>query len=186
MSRRGVAAAFDAHAALAQPRQRKRCGEEWFWKRVDKTGDCWRWTGRCRLDGYGVVTWCSVDVGTHRLAYSLAHGPIGPGQVVRHKCDNPPCCNPAHLEIGSVEQNNADMRERGRARTDQLVRRGTDNCRSKLNDGMVRELRTAWRAGESIKNIAERTGLAVGTIHPMLHGRTWAHVTDDSVSQAAE
>lgn len=184
---RGIGEAFDALAILSGPRQRRRASPEWFWARVDKNGpevraglgSCWRWTGRAYREGYGQVTWCGRDVATHRLAYSLAHGRIEAGQVVRHRCDNPICCNPDHLVIGTIADNNRDMAERGRGRTEHLVRPGAANCNAKLTDALVRELRAAWKAGESQKSIVARTGLSVGTIHPMLHGHTWRHVTDE-------
>lgn len=52
----------------------------------------------------------------HRAAYESEYGPIPPGMVVRHKCDNPPCVNPEHLEVGTQADNAKDMSVRGRVR----------------------------------------------------------------------
>jgi hypothetical protein len=66
---------------------------------------------------------------------------------------------------------------------------GESNVNAKLTDAKVAELRAAWAGGETIKSIAGRTGLAVGTVHPMVHGRTWRHVplvTRQALVRAAE
>lgn len=185
--RNTTALALDPLADLTSPtRQRRRATPERFWARIDKDGPvmradlgpCWIWTGRKARDGYGLLEWCGRGVGAHRLAYALAKGAIPAGVLVMHACDNPPCCNPDHLSPGDYLANNRDMVEKGRNASAQLVHVGTTNVNAKLTDDLVRELRASWRAGESLKSIAERTGLAVGTVHPMLHGRTWKHVLE--------
>ena len=85
-----------------------------FWKSVDRTGGpdaCWPWTGFKDDDGYGRYG----RQRAHRVAYKLAIGPIPAGFLVRHvTCDNPPCCNPVHLAIGTAADNSADMVAKGR------------------------------------------------------------------------
>jgi hypothetical protein len=44
------------------------------------------------------------------------NGPIPDGAWVLHRCDNPPCCNPAHLFLGDAAANVADMVAKGRHR----------------------------------------------------------------------
>jgi len=87
-----------------------------FWSRVATAGpdDCWEWQGARLRDGYGQAKYYGNAVGTHRIAYELSHGPIADGLLVRHTCDNPPCCNPAHLLLGTPADNAADRTERGR------------------------------------------------------------------------
>lgn len=80
---------------------------------------CWEWTGNLSPDGYGRIT--AVRYGytmaaVHRIMFERENGPIPEGMEVRHKCDNPPCCNPAHLEPGTHADNMCDMRERDRAK----------------------------------------------------------------------
>lgn len=73
---------------------------------------CIEWTGKRDRDGYGRLYWQSSKWRAPRLAYTLAHGPIPPGMVIRHRCDNPPCVNVDHLEVGTVSDNYEDMAQR--------------------------------------------------------------------------
>lgn len=88
--------------------------------RIDRSGGpgaCWPWIGKSTHPfGYGLVRVNGKTVTAARRIYEVEVGPIPEGQVVRHRCDNPPCCNPAHLELGSVADNNRDTVARGRRR----------------------------------------------------------------------
>ena len=77
--------------------------------------DCWLWTAATNPDGYGKVKVCGRARLASREAYKAIHG-IGSadGLVVRHKCDNPACVYPAHLELGTKADNSRDMTERDR------------------------------------------------------------------------
>lgn len=90
-----------------------------FWSKVavGDPGECWPWQEKSRNEhGYGIFrpTKDSGVVKAHRFAWSTENGPIPAGEVIRHSCDTPPCCNPAHLSNGTQAQNIADMHERGR------------------------------------------------------------------------
>lgn len=92
-----------------------------FWAKVDRLGpdDCWEWTGHRDPKGYGkfMVTKSSGTTTAHRYSYEMAHGPIPDGLMVRHSCDNPPCVNPAHLAVGTAQNNADDIADHGRRRT---------------------------------------------------------------------
>lgn len=79
---------------------------------------CLIWQGVLDKDGYGYVMVPNLAKRqrkpAHRWVWEMAKGPIPPGKVVRHKCDNPPCFRLTHLELGSVADNNHDALERGR------------------------------------------------------------------------
>lgn len=147
---------------------------------IDKSGGpeaCWPWTGRNRHQfGYGVI-W-DKRLGraeeAHRVAWRLANGPIPDGHFVLHNCDNPPCCNPAHLYTGTQKQNIADIYSRGRQ--SKWNRRGEANSFAKLTDDAVREIRRLSAAGLKPTEIGRRYGVERTSIKNVLAGRTWKHV----------
>lgn len=92
-----------------------------FWDRVDKTAGpdaCWPWIGHRIAAGYGRVRLNGKATGAHRRALELSTGPAPDGKPYAcHSCDNPPCCNPAHLRWGTHQENVDDKISRGRARS---------------------------------------------------------------------
>lgn len=88
-----------------------------FWQCVTKSDGCWAWreTGRRRYPNFGLPN-PPRSVGAHRVAYYLTHGAIPEGMFVCHSCDNTRCVNPAHLFVGTHEDNMRDMRQKGRGR----------------------------------------------------------------------
>lgn len=85
-------------------------------RRVVRSADaagCWLWCGAKNNKGYGVIRVAGRGCLSHRVAFELMNGPIPLGLVVRHRCDTPLCCNPSHLELGTMADNTADMLQRG-------------------------------------------------------------------------
>lgn len=82
-----------------------------FWSRVDSSGGpdaCWPWQGELNDNGYGRLRFGGKMEVAHRVAYELTHGAIPAVRFVCHSCDNPPCCNPAHLWVGTAIDNLRD------------------------------------------------------------------------------
>jgi hypothetical protein len=130
---------------------------------TDDPDACWVWTGYTNPKGYGQIGIYDRQVAlTHRVAYVLHHGVDPAPLLVRHGCDNPPCCNPSHLRAGTSRDNSDDMKRRGRTAAPTGERSG----RSTIPDVVVQEIRTRAAAGESKASI----GRAVG-VHPSYVGR---------------
>lgn len=88
-----------------------------FWDKVcfGQPDACWEWAGaRKGSQGYGEFGVNRMPATAHRVAWELTHGPIPDGLFVLHRCDNPPCCNPAHLFLGTHQDNMADRDAKGR------------------------------------------------------------------------
>src|ERR1035438_2478623 len=91
-----------------------------FWEKIDRSGDsdaCWVWIAGTFWDGYGCFNWCGKTVHSHRKVWELLCGPIPIGLEVLHNCptgDNPRCCNPKHLWLGTQHDNVLDMCAKGR------------------------------------------------------------------------
>lgn len=98
-----------------------------FWDKVNKTENCWLWTGNTQLKhkrwkkgGYGVIVRTPTSGGkrrvfyAHRFSWELHFGPIPTGMFVCHHCDVVLCVRPDHIFLGTAADNNADMHKKGR------------------------------------------------------------------------
>ncbi len=102
--------------------------------RKGKPNECWPWTGGSFQHRYGIFN----KLRTHRIAYFLTHGIVPDGLSVLHRCDNPPCCNPNHLFLGTQADNMHDKRNKGRS-----VRQ------SRLTQSDVLKIVKEWGAGHT-------------------------------------
>lgn len=98
-----------------------------FWSRVDKSGGpmaCWPWTANTLKTGYGLVRRGSrTHYLTHRVALELDGRPVPDGMFGCHHCDNPSCCNPRHLYVGTQEQNVEDKTLKGKTLEERIALR---------------------------------------------------------------
>lgn len=143
---------------------------------ANKENGCWEWFGSRSRKGYGFIRHKKRLWQTHRFVWFALHGDIPSGMYICHKCDNPRCCNPEHLFLGTSSENAKDAFSKNR----RIARRGELNGGSKLNDAKVREILSMLKSGEKKRTIARRFGIGVDTIILINLGRRWAHVTIDS------
>lgn len=138
---------------------------------MDKSGDCWIWTDRVNAWGYGFYTEDGKTKFSHREMYKRYIGQIAEGLVVMHKCDNPSCCNPKHLEIGSHRDNQLDKVKKGRQATGEKC--GT----SILTEKQVLVMREMYATGKyTYKQIADLYEVCKDTCQKAIRGINWGHI----------
>lgn len=129
---------------------------------------CWEYLGCIdSANGYGRITTRYGREGAHRISYRHHHGEIAKGLYVRHKCDNPPCVNPDHLEVGTPKQNMDDRDSRGHGP------QGERNGISKLNRKAVEDINNRHCAGERTSSIAREYGVHYTTVRRVINGESW-------------
>jgi len=126
-----------------------------FWDRVDKSGECWIWTGCKTKAGYGrwAVPGEKRTVNAHRWAYILSFGNIPDGLHVCHRCDNPSCVRPGHLFLGTPKHNIHDAIQKGR-----LNNRGERNGNARLEEWRVQDIR--HRHHVLVEELAKKHGIS--------------------------
>ena len=160
----------------------KRSLGERFWRKVDVRGpdDCWPWKAAARRkdEGYGAFHYEGRHQPASRIAVLLTYGsPVPNGMVVCHKCDNPPCCNPAHLWVGTPLENDRDRVAKRRQAY------GSRNAIARLTDldvWKIRRMRTALKMPYA--RIAPYFGVTLACIYDACH-RRWGHVDMEACRQ---
>lgn len=124
--------------------------------------------GRARNPaGYGVINTGPRTALAHRISYEAHKGPIPPGKVVRHTCDNPSCVNPEHLIVGDPADNSADAKSRDR------IAHGTLHWRSVLDERDVQEIRKRVTLGEVQAEVARLFGVSSSVVSEISTGKAW-------------
>lgn len=121
--------------------------------------------------GYGRISWRSKSWIAHRLAWVLVKGDIPEGMVICHACDNPPCVNPTHLFLGTVEDNIADRQRKGRG-----AHQVNPNHKpaAKLSEVDVKKIRALEGSGLSQAAIAEKFGISRAQVQRIHAGVNWS------------
>jgi len=148
--------------------------EERFWSKVDKSGGCWLWrASRFLSTGYGRIHVNGRSCGAHRIAWELTFGTIPEGLFVCHRCDNKTCCNPAHLFLGTADDNMQDKTNKGRAT------RGADVNTCRLSRDQVQEVRAEYRSGKvTQQQLANRYGVKQPAISKIVLRTSWAWLSE--------
>lgn len=170
-----------------------------FWSKI-QVGDkdeCWPWIAKSKHPkGYGLFTLSTGKSGgkkivASRVACTLVNGEAPfPSANTLHSCDNPPCCNPAHLRWGTQKDNVADAIERKRqvnppnvrdnpeweARRVAAMPKGENNPNAKLTEAIVREIWRLHFEHKNVSQISEATGAPKALVADICRGRTWRNV----------
>lgn len=162
---------------------------ERFWPKVDVRSDaeCWVWRAARDSDGYGHFHDGTKMTTAHRFAWSLLNGDIPAGMSVMHSCDNPPCCNPAHLSIGTNVENTRDREAKGRHGTGSTGKRRAPELvwNASLTQTQADEIRIRYARGDvQQKELAREFGVTPTTVWRIISGKSY-HSADDSGAQAA-
>jgi hypothetical protein len=146
---------------------------ERFLAKIDRRGDldCWEWTAGKR-EGYGRFRIGDNLYVATRLMWRLAHGVDPMGQLVLHTCDNPGCCNPNHLFLGSDGDNVRDMETKNRGQHPA----GEENGQAKLT---TEDVIAIYQSADSRTALGRRFSVTEANIRAIQEGKTWQHVTRD-------
>ena len=152
-----------------------------MWEKVDKKGidECWPWIGQITEKGYGRARFNGGRYYAHRIIFWLQN----PGLIelnapkidrdtsgfLLHKCDNPICCNPSHLFVGSQLDNIKDRDSKGR----HADFAGDKNPNSKFDMEQVLEMREQNKNGKSAMLLSKEHNVSYSCMKRLLRGVTY-------------
>ena len=126
--------------------------------------ECIEWPYSRNTRGYGQVE----STLSHRMAYEIANDePIPVGMMILHSCDNPPCCNPRHLRVGTQQENMQDAYDRNR------FRHGSNHYAAALTESDITQIRTSELSN---RDLAEMYGVSERHIRKIINRKAWRHV----------
>lgn len=151
-----------------------------FFAKVNKDGPvhpvlgsrCWLWTGHKTALGYGRVGLNKTTMPATHAAWFFEHGEYPSPLWALHKCDNPPCVNPEHLFLGTVQDNTADMDRKGR----RVSTPGEASPHARITERDVRVIRELSAQGISKAEIGRRFRLCASHVGKIVERKKWAHV----------
>jgi hypothetical protein len=149
--------------------------ERRFWAKVRRGPGCWEWMAAKWSNGYGHLLSHKDEngkwrqMGAHRVSWWIDTGERPPVDMeVCHSCDNRACVNPAHLFLGTRQDNTDDMVAKGR------MPRGSDRAHTRLNEHQVAQIKGRWQ--DCPRTLAGEFGVSKQSIHNIWNGRKWRHV----------
>ncbi len=145
-----------------------------FWRAVDKQSNdkCWPWMGARHYKGYGeFVVSKGNKTKAHRFSWTCKHGAIPDGMIICHKCDNPPCCNPSHLFLGTQKTNKEDSINKHRHAY------GERSGRAKLTAEKVSQIRAMDKQANFTRlSLAAKFGISGRMVTAICRYESWRHV----------
>jgi hypothetical protein len=153
---------------------------ERFFNRIDfkYIDDCWNWLGPqqpIKNGNYGRISINYEEYKTHRLMYYLIYDSFDPEMWILHSCDNPPCCNPNHLRIGTPADNSKDMVLKNRQA------QGSKIPQSKLNENIICNILDDVLIGNltSIKQIMKKYNISQSAAYHIFDGIHWKNIINE-------
>ncbi len=148
--------------------------------RCERVGECLEWMGARRSTGYGNMTIEGKTLSPHRVVAAALWGDISNLQVCHH-CDNPPCCDPLHLFVGTIRDNVHDCIRKGRFSPPPKINWAVSmqtkpHHWQKLSRDDVLAIRELLVTGEKQHAIAQRFSVSPKTISKIKTGVRWAHL----------
>lgn len=161
-----------------------------YWDKVDRKGpdDCWLWFGARTTGGYGQLSNGTVkrnrarrSLATHIALAIDGQARPSPEHVAMHRCDNPRCVNPRHLQWGTQQENMIDRSYKEAVRKQIIAEQDMDEAagrlngskRAKLSEEDVRRIRTSKKTTIAL---AEEMGVTNQAISNVRTGRTWSSI----------
>lgn len=145
---------------------------ERFWRKVDRrgSGDCWPWRGGINSHGYGNFWINKRTVHAHAVALRFSGETIPEGFQALHSCDVRSCCNPAHLRVGTLQDNKRDETDRMRHV------HGETHHAARLTDNDVRQIRSLGESGLSLAEIGRQFSMTGENAGHIIRRHSWRHV----------
>ena len=143
---------------------------QWSKPTIRDTGPCRLWPGYKNNSGYGIIRVANDYWLAHQLIWQLVYGPIPEGLCVLHYCDNPLCCHPEHLWLGTRTDNNIDREEKGRA----VILRGEEHGKARLT---AEEVLAIIKDPRTSREIATDYGVTKTAISKIKSGQNWSSIT---------
>lgn len=132
---------------------------------------CWEFVGGRTGANYGVVSIRKFEQkGAHVVSFEYFNGPVQKGMQICHSCDNPPCCNPEHLFLGTCQDNKDDEIAKGRHVF------GEKGGNSKLTEGDVLEIKKQLSLGATQYSLAKQFKVTKQAIWRIKEGLCWRHL----------
>jgi hypothetical protein len=153
--------------------------EERFWDKVAVGDECWEWQTYRDEKGYGYFSAHKngrrARIPAHRAVYLMLVGPVPNNLCVLHTCDNPACCRPKHLFLGTNLDNHRDMWRKGRGVVPTPAH-GESRPNAKLTEADVLAMRRSHEAGGvSMRQLARQYGVGPSTVQHIIHRTRWKH-----------